>query len=84
MKKEFSSSDASPQVLYARTNPNSDNVVPIIVTTGGALQINSGLNIPNFDYVDFTNLSNILFKSGGASGTVVATISIVGTTMTRT
>ena len=83
-KKEFSAVDVQPSVIYARTDASNDNVTPVIVTTGGALQVNSGLNIPNFDYVDFTTLSNIQFKVGGAMGTVVATINITGTTMART
>lgn len=84
MKQEYSSTDAQPVVLYAPTSSGSSFSSPLQATSNGALMISSGLNIPSFDYVDFTNLNNILIMSGGSGGIVVATINITGTTMTRT
>lgn len=83
-KQEYSSTDAQPVVLYAPSSSGTHLVSPLLATSNGALLISSGLNIPSFDYVDFTNLSNIMIKSGGVNGVQVATINITGTTMTRT
>ena len=83
-KQEYSSTDAAPVVIYAPTSSGSKFASPLQATSNGALMISSGLNIPSFDYVDFTNLNAILIKSGGSSGITVATINITGTTMTRT
>lgn len=84
VKKEYSSTDAQPVALYAKIDQSSQNTIPVVCTSNGALMISSGLNIPSFDYLDFTNLNAITFYSGGSGGIVVATISIVGTTLTRT
>jgi hypothetical protein len=84
IKKEYSSVDANPSVVYAKTDQSSQNATALVATTNGALMISSGLNIPSFDYIDFTNLSGILFYSGGVTGILVATINITGTTLTRT
>ena len=38
-KKEFSSSDAEPVVIYGLVTANSEKAIPIICTTDGTLTI---------------------------------------------
>ena len=55
----------------------------------GALQVSlQGFQIPNFDYVGLSytgdNLTTVTYKSGGSSGTTVATLTLAysGSTLT--
>ena len=84
MRKQTSpSTDAQGVTIFAPTTSAGNVTFPILGTSSGSLCVSNGLDMPTFDYVDFTNLTGILFKRGGASGTLVATISINGTTLTR-
>jgi hypothetical protein len=44
----------------------------------------SGFNIPNFDFIDFSNTSSIKFYSGGSGGTLVTTLTITGSSVEKT
>lgn len=84
IKQTSPSTDAQGITIFAPTTSAGNMTYPILGTSSGSLCISSGIDMPTFDYVDFTNLTGILFKRGGSSGNVVATISINGTTLART
>lgn len=57
-----------------------------VAVNGSGVEI-TGLGLPNFDYVSLGIVSateTYTFKSGGASGTTVATVTVVYTDATRT
>jgi hypothetical protein len=43
----------------------------------------TGFNIPNYDFIDFSDATSIKFYSGGSSGTLVATINISSSSVER-
>lgn len=78
-KKEYSALDAKPVVLYAKTDVNSQIAYPIVATTNGQLLIADSMAIPSYDYIDYSDSTSIKFYSGGAGGTLVATITLTAT-----
>lgn len=78
-KKEYSSVDAQPIVLYALTSAGSQVAIPVLVTSNGTLAISSGFDIPIHDFISLSPESlptTIVYKVGGSSGTTVATLSL--------
>jgi len=65
--------------LVGRSASGRDNTAQ--VTDDGALKVDiAGLQIPPYDYIDLsytgTNLTGVVYKEGGASGTTVATLTL--------
>lgn len=92
-KKEFSAVDAAPVVLYALQNTTSPLAVPVLANTSGQLLASTGFQIPAYDYISLSytgsNLTGVIYKTGGSSGTTVATLTLtysgsVLSTVTRT
>jgi hypothetical protein len=83
-KQVYRATDCSPSALYAKRSASSDDVYPILVNTDGILLAGSELSIPPFDFIDWSDLTAITYKRGGSGGTVVATLSLVGSTLTKT
>jgi hypothetical protein len=54
--------------------------IPVAVSEDGALKVVEGLSIPEWDYASLGwtnhNLTSVIYKSGGSSGEVVATVSL--------
>lgn len=85
-KQVYRASDSAPAALYAKRDPASDDVYPVLVTSSGVLLSGSGIGIPAWDYLSLSISSateTYTFKTGGASGTTVATVTIVYTDATR-
>lgn len=80
VKKEYSSVDAQPIVLNAKTDPNSQNAYPVLATSSGCLLISSGMDIPAYDSIIISyssgNISNVYYYIGGTAGTIVATLTL--------
>lgn len=74
--------------IWTNTQPDGSgtNVQPIADLTGHFLT--AGFNIPSHDYVGLTytgdNVTEIIYKTGGAGGTTVATLTLAysGTNVT--
>ena len=65
--------------LVGRSASGRDNTAQ--VTDDGALKVDiAGLQIPPYDYIDLSytgiNLTGVVYKEGGASGTTVATLTL--------
>jgi len=65
--------------LVGRSASGRDNTAQ--VTDDGALKVDIAvLQIPPYDYIDLsytgTNLTGVVYKEGGASGTTVATLTL--------
>lgn len=84
-KREFSSVDASPNVMYGKRDGDDTQTFPVAITEGGALLISKGMNIPIHDYISISYVSSgygvgepevVVFKNGGSGGTVVATLTL--------
>ena len=63
------------------------NIHDLATDTNGILKIATGFNLPLYDYVSQTQdtlTDTWVFKTGGASGTTVATIVITYTTSAKT
>lgn len=79
-KKEYSSTDAQPVVLYGLQAASSVNAVPILATANGAMVVSGGgFDIPAYDYISFTPALNptvVLYKSGGSGGATVRTLTL--------
>ena len=79
-KQEYSSTDAQPVALYARSNASSTLVSPLVATSSGALLISAGIDFPSYDALKLSysgsNLSTVQFYVGGTGGTLVATLSL--------
>jgi hypothetical protein len=87
-KKVFSSTDAAPVVLYAKTSPSSELAYPLTGDEDGNLNVVvSGKYIPrwNSQVIDTSDPNDIIITYK-MNGTTVATeeIVIVGTTTTIT
>lgn len=59
---------------------SESNPMPVTGGTGGAAGTVPGLEIPAHDYVELSytgsNLTSIIYKTGGAAGTTVATLTL--------
>lgn len=86
-KQVYRATDSAPAALYAKRDPASDDVYPVLITASGVLLSGSGIGIPAWDYLSMTispsDTETYIFKTGGASGTTVATIVVVYTDSTR-
>ena len=56
---------------------DSDNNVAVRVSN------TSEFNIPNYDFIDFSNGANIKFYMGGLSGTLVATLNVTSSSVEK-
>ncbi len=73
------------QVAIADANPANNRQAGVVATGDGtnALQIVKGLVPKNYDYLSLSNYDSngnpgtIIFKTGGAGGTIVATLTLV-------
>lgn len=87
-KQVYRASDAAPVAFYAKRDASSDDIYPVLVNTSGVLLSGAGLGLPSWDYaalvISPATTETYTFKSGGASGTTVATVVIVYTDSTRT
>lgn len=55
--------------------------VEVVDTSGNPILPGSGFNIPSYDYLSLAydssnNLTSVIYRSGGASGTAVATLTL--------
>jgi len=52
----------------------------VVSTTTGTVAVTQNLSIPKYDYVSLsyagTNLTGVVYKTGGAAGTTVATVAL--------
>ena len=52
----------------------------VSTVSGNPLAVTEGLSIPKYDYVSLsysgTNLTGVVYKTGGAGGTTVATVAL--------
>lgn len=82
-KQEYSSTDAQPVALYARSNSTSSLVSPLVCTSSGSLMISNGLDIPAYDSIALAysgnNVSTVKYFVGGTGGTLVATLTLTYT-----
>ena len=77
------SNDANLETREVRIDPTTGR---ILVTTTISNSVVPGFNIPTYDYVSLSQTSTVdtySFKSGGAGGTLVATITITYTDSTK-
>ena len=77
-REEYPANDAAPAVLYAKRNSDSKDAYPLIADNNGRL-ILASLVPESYDYISLdppAQPTTILYKSGGASGTLVATLTL--------
>ena len=86
-KREHSTADSAPVVLYAKTDRDSITTYPILQDSVGKLLISNGLSTPSHDQqvIDEADPDNVIitYKLNGVTvGT--KTIAVSGTTTTIT
>jgi len=88
---EKDQSDDSANIVGKRSilfgwNPNTLQYEKLTSTNG--LLNKGGLNLPTYDYMSYTATDSVtdtyVFKTGGAGGTLVATLVLVFTDSTKT
>jgi len=78
-KRMYSASDAQPVVLFAPNTTDSEKTYPVMTDSNGRL-ILSSLVPYAYDAIvlgyDGSNLTSVVYKTGGAAGTTVATLTL--------
>lgn len=86
-KKEYSSSNAAPVVVYSKKTMSDRDAWPLRQTEGGLLLAGNGLSLPEWDYcamvINPSTTETYSFRKGGSNGTLVATVVAVYTDATR-
>ena len=85
-KREYGKTDAQPTILYAKEAASDGDARPVLKSTSGQLFTTNGINLPVYDFVDLVVSSateTYQFRTGGTSGTLVATVTIVYTDANR-
>ena len=71
--------DTLPSQMYGKTS--SGNIEPILVGSDGSVL--NGMDIPEHDYIGMsytsTDLTGVVYKTGGSGGTTVATLTLAYT-----
>jgi len=68
MKKEFSSTDAAPHVIYGKTDPSSENVIPIIVVSDGTLVVSSSFESNQQGIWDYSGGTLVIYDGYASRG----------------
>lgn len=77
-KKEYSSVDAGPIVLYGKKDADSQFAFPVLVDSAGRLLLSSLVPV-EYDYISLSPAdqpTTITYKLGGSGGTTVATLTL--------
>ena len=86
-KRTYQSKDAEPVVLYAKRSLTDEDAWPILVNTSGLILSTNSLGLPAFDFVSMvlspSTTETYSFRTGGSSGTLVATVVVVYTSAAR-
>lgn len=78
-RKEFSSVDAAPAVLYAKRDADAREAYPLLADAFGNILVTAGLVPSGWDYVNLNppaQPTTITFKKGGSGGTTLATLTL--------
>jgi len=88
MKREFSTSDANPVVLYAKWDGDSPAAYPLLASGFGTLHVSTGMGVPahNQQVINEADPNNVIITYNQSSSTIVPVaikyIVVSGTTTT--